>query len=119
MTAALDQKVRELDREIGDLVLSEEEEQTGVKDRGRFFRYARYDADLSQKGLEKLDAALNDAQVKQPELGEVPRVGKIPSAAVQQMDAVDQIGNLRKIGVAVAKTEVNVQRQFGSFLSAK
>jgi hypothetical protein len=30
--------------------------------------------------------------------------------------AVEQMANLRKIGVAVAKTEVNVKKHFGSFL---
>ena len=50
-------------------------------------------------------------------LHEVERVGKIPSAAVQQMDAVDQIGNLRKIGAAFAKTELEVKKHFGSFLT--
>ncbi len=100
----------EIDREIGDLVVADD-----GNDHGRFFRYARYNADISQPGLEKLDAALDENRV----LAGVPRVGKIPSAAVRKMDAVDQIGNLRKIGMAVAKSELDVQKQFGSFLTAK
>jgi hypothetical protein len=68
--------------------------------------------DLSQQGLQKLDEELDKQNV------DVPRVGEIPSAAVQQMDAVDQIGNLRKIGVALAKSELNVKKHFGSFLAA-
>ena len=100
-----------IDNELGDLVLSQEQEQT-ARSYGRFFRYARYNADLSEKGLKKLDAALN----ADFELSAVPRVGKIPPAEVQKMDAVEQMDNLRKIGVAVAKTEVNVKKHFGSFL---
>jgi patatin-like phospholipase/acyl hydrolase len=101
-----------IDNELGDLVLSQEQEQT-ARSYGRFFRYARYNADLSEKGLKKLDAALN----ADLELSAVPRVGNIPPAEVQKMDAVEQMDNLRKIGVAVAKTEVNVKKHFGSFLS--
>lgn len=100
-----------IDNELGDLVLSEEQEQT-AKSYGRFFRYARYNADLSEKGLKKLDAALD----RDKNLSAVPRVGGIPPAEVQKMDAVEQMDNLRKIGVAVAKTEVNVKKHFGSFL---
>jgi predicted acylesterase/phospholipase RssA len=100
-----------IDNELGDLVLSEEQEQT-AKSYGRFFRYARYNADLSEKGLKKLDAALD----KDKNFSAIPRVGGIPPAEVQKMDAVEQMDNLRKIGVAVAKTEVNVKKHFGSFL---
>ena len=102
----------EIDREIGNLVLPVEDEKEAAKDHGRFFRYARYNVDLSQQGLQKLDEELDKQNA------DVPRVGEIPSAAVQQMDAVDQIGNLRKIGVALAKSELNVKKHFGSFLTA-
>jgi len=103
-----------IDSELGDLVLSEEQEQAG-KSYERSFRYARYNADLSEKGLKNLDAALD----KNEKLKDIPRVGKIPPAEVQRMDAVEQMDNLRKIGVAVAKTEVNVKKHFGSFLLSK
>jgi patatin-like phospholipase/acyl hydrolase len=103
-----------IDNELGDLVLSEEQEQI-AKSYGRFFRYARYNAELSEKGLKKLDAALDADH----ELSAVPRVGKIPPAEVQKMDAVEQMDNLRKIGVAVAKTEVNVKKHFGSFVLSR
>jgi Patatin-like phospholipase len=92
----------QIDREIGDLVLSGEEEQEPSKDYGRFFRYARYNADLSQRGLDELG------------------VGDIASAAVQQIDAIDQIPNLRRIGWAVAKRDLkNMKQHFGCFLAAK
>jgi len=103
-----------IDSELGDLVLSEEQEQAG-KSYERFFRYARYNADLSEKGLANLDAALD----KNESCKDIPRVGKIPSTEVQRMDAVDQMDNLRKIGVALAKTEVSVKRHFGSFLRSR
>jgi uncharacterized protein len=89
----------EIDREMGDLVLRAEDEQAGAKDHGRFFRYARYNAGLSQKGLDKLG------------------LGDIASAAVQQMDAVDQIENLSRLGKAVAQRDVQVKAHFGPFLS--
>src|SRR5262249_23730535 len=53
----------EIDREIGDLVLPLEDEQQPAQDHGRFFRYARYNADLSQAGLEKLDARLDERRI--------------------------------------------------------
>jgi len=91
----------EIDREIGSMVLSEEEEQAGAKGQGRFFRYARYNADLSQKGIDAFGFT------------------GVSSAAVQQLDAVDQMGNLRKIGAAVAQRELNVKKHFGPFLTAR
>ena len=104
----------EIDREIGDLVLAAEDETVAPADHGRFFRYARYNADLSQNGLTKVDQKLD-----QKGLSEVERIGGIPSASVLQMDAVDQIEHLRKIGRAVAKTEVDVNKHFGRFLKVR
>ena len=89
----------EIDREMGSLVLPDKADDPGGGDHGRFFRYVRYNADLSQRGLEALG------------------VGDIPSAAAQQMDAVDQIDNLRRIGRAVAR-EVQLSH-FGAFEEAK
>ena len=93
----------EIDREMGDLVLAPEDENKEAQhDHGRFFRYARYNADLSEKGL----AALN--------------LSDIVPAAVQQLDAVDQIPNLRRIGAAVAKRDLRDFRQhLGPFLTEK
>jgi uncharacterized protein len=91
----------EIDREIGNFILPVEDEQAGARDQGRFFRYARYNADISQEGLKRLD--LDD----------------VPSAAVQQMDAVEQIPNLKRIGEAVAKRDLDVKKHFGPFLSVK
>jgi hypothetical protein len=82
----------EIDREMGNLVLPEDK-----PDHGRFFRYVRYNADLSQEGLDTL--GLND----------------IEAAAVQKMDAVGQIDNLSRIGQIVAKKEVSIG-DFGPFV---
>jgi predicted acylesterase/phospholipase RssA len=84
-----------VDREIGDLVLQE----TGTPEQeyGRFFRYVRYNADLSPDGLKMLGIDPNLAP------------------AVQQMDAVDQIQNMRQVGQAVAAAEVSLGH-LGSFV---
>jgi len=82
----------EIDREMGNLVLPAE-----TPDHGRFFRYVRYNADLSQK-------ALND-------LG----LGEIEAAAVQKMDSVGQLENLSRVGKAVAQKEISIDH-FGAFV---
>jgi patatin-like phospholipase len=82
----------EIDREMGNLVLPQE-----TPDHGRFFRYVRYNADLSQEGLK--DLGLSD----------------IEATAVQKMDAVSQIDNLARVGQAVAQKEVSIDH-FGPFV---
>jgi predicted acylesterase/phospholipase RssA len=84
-----------IDREMGDLVLADQG--TPAQEHGRFFRYVRYNADLSQDGLNALG------------------LGNIEAAAVQKMDAVGQIENLSRIGQAVAQKEVSIDH-FGSFV---
>ena len=85
----------DIDREMGNLILPSGAEH------GRFFRYARYNADLSQDGLEALG------------------MGNLKCEEVQKMDAVEQIDNLSAIGVAVAKRDVKVREHFGSFVAAQ
>ena len=82
----------EIDREMGNLILPQE-----TPDHGRFFRYVRYNADLSQKSLSDLG------------------LGDIEAAAVQKMDAVRQIENLSRVGKAVAQKEVSIDH-FGPFV---
>ena len=84
-----------IDREMGDLVLTDEG--TPAQEYGRYFRYVRYNADLSPNGLAKL--------------GIDPKL----APAVQQMDAVAQIDNMRSVGRAVAQTEVSLGH-LGSFV---
>ena len=82
----------EIDREMGNLVLPAE-----TADHGRFFRYVRYNADLSREALDGL--GLED----------------IDATAVQKMDAVEQIENLSRVGKAVAQKEVALEH-FGPFV---
>ena len=80
-----------LDREIGDLVCRA----PLTENQGRLMTYARYNADLSVAGLMSLG------------------LGEIPSEAVQSLDAVDRIDDLRRIGQAVARQQVSLGKQFG------
>ncbi len=82
----------EIDREMGNLILPAE-----TPDRGRFFRYVRYNADLSREGLDGLG------------------LDEIDTTAIQKMDAVDQIENLSRVGKAVAQKEVAIEH-FGPFV---
>ena len=81
-----------IDRELGDMIAREPLSQ----DLGRHFLYARYNADIDAEGLEKLN--LSDIDPK----------------AVAQLDSVDHIDDLRRIGRAAAK---NIDlAHFGSFV---
>jgi hypothetical protein len=84
----------EIDHEMGNLVLPAQG--STAPEATRLFRYIRYNADLSQKGLD--DLGLND----------------IEATAVQKMDAVGQIENLSRVGQMVAKNEVRIEH-FGNF----
>lgn len=89
----------EIDRELGDMIIRDN---TTLKplplsvDCGRRFIYARYNADLSAAGLAALE------------------LSGINAKEVQKMDAPANIGALRTIGKAIAKS-VNVQ-DFAPFL---
>jgi predicted acylesterase/phospholipase RssA len=91
-----------IDREIGDLI---PRDPTGEvipldHDLGRSFLYARYDADLTFTGLSRLDLA-----------------GKIDTAKVNRLDAVDAIDDLTQIGSALAR-EVHLDH-LGAFADPK
>jgi hypothetical protein len=93
----------ELDREVGDLIPRREradgtlEPIPVTEDLGRAFLYSRYNADLSEYGL----AALG--------------LPDVDPDKVAQLDAVDAMDDLRRIGRAVAeKVEAS---HFGPFLS--
>jgi Patatin-like phospholipase len=81
-----------IDREVGDLVGSAGPLQHGQK----LFTYVRYNAELTREGLD----ALGCRDVK-PE-------------AVQQMDSIDGIPDLRRVGKQVAETKV-LERHFDEF----
>jgi hypothetical protein len=74
-----------LDREVETLILSEQQETAAVLP--RLFTYMRYNAELSAEGLERL--ALGQPRVK-PE-------------QVQRMDSIEYMGDLTRVGAAVAK----------------
>jgi hypothetical protein len=83
-----------IDREIGDLIPTE----PLTTDLGRAFLYARYDADLSAAALKEIGC------------------GDIDAVAVRELDAVDRLDDLERIGKAVA---AQVKREhFGTFLGA-
>jgi hypothetical protein len=82
----------QIDRELGSLI----PDQPIDKDMGRQFLYARYNADLSQEGLEAM------------------RLGHIDSQQVRKMDSVKYLDELREVGRAAAR-EVSMAH-FGSFV---
>jgi hypothetical protein len=89
-----------LDRELGDMIPRDGQgrELPLARDLGRHFLYARYNADLSESGLDQLG------------------VSGVDGEAVRKLDAVDQVDNLFRIGQAAAK-EVQLTKQFGAFVA--
>jgi hypothetical protein len=81
-----------LDREVGDLVGSEGPLQHGQK----LFTYLRYNAELTREGLDALGC--RDIEPK----------------TVQQMDSIEGIPELRRVGARVAETKV-LERDFEGF----
>ena len=81
-----------LDREVGDLVGSDGPLQHGQK----LFTYLRYNAELTREGLDALGC--RDIEPK----------------TVQQMDSIEGIPELRRVGARVAKTKV-LEEHFEGF----
>lgn len=81
-----------IDKELHDLIPMDEEGNLELENSksDRHFSYVRYNADLSQKGLIAL--GLND----------------IDPEKVQKMDSVEYISELRKVGEAVAREQVDL-----------
>jgi hypothetical protein len=88
-------------RELGAPVTEEEIRQAPVMplstDLGRAFLYTRYNADLSQEGLEGLG------------------LGGLDAKQMQKMDAVANIPDLLKIGSEVAAQQIRLEH-FGAFV---
>ena len=79
-----------IDREVGDLI-----GKAGPA-KSKLFTYARYNAELTRSGLDKLG------------------LKEIEPETVQKLDSIEYIPQLQKVGEAVAgKVE---ERHFGSFL---
>ena len=82
-----------LDREVGDLVGSDGPLQHGQK----LFTYLRYNAELTREGLDALGC--RDIEPK----------------TVQQMDSIEGIPELRRVGARVAETKL-LERHFDGFM---
>ena len=98
----LDREIRDLTcRDAADDCSMEEwlnaESKSLEQDLGRAFLYARYNADLSSEGIDKLG------------------LSGIEPDKVQKLDAVDQMDNLLKIGTAAAR-QIDLNH-FGNFAS--
>ncbi len=93
-----------IDSELGDMIpwqRDDDGEERPIpldRDLGRAFLYARYNADLGPKGLKGL--GLDD----------------VDPAKVQQLDSVDAIADLRRVGRAVAE-QVRLEH-FGPFVAS-
>jgi hypothetical protein len=89
-----------IDSEVGDLIPRDEGgERIPLEQKlGRAFLYARYQPDLTAEGLAKLGLSGIDPE------------------AVQALDAVDRIGDLRRIGRALAARDVRME-DFGALVT--
>lgn len=90
-----------IDRELSDLIPLNADGGLLHKDTdsGKHFSYLRYNADLSQEGLEKLG------------------LGDINSEDVREMDSTRNISKMRLVGEKTAAAQVDVENHFTHFLS--
>lgn len=89
-----------IDRELGDMIPVDANGKIMhlESDASRHFTYARYNADLSEEGLEKAG------------------LGHIDSDNVREMDSTKYIPELREVGRAIGKQQVKVTEHFSSFI---
>lgn len=89
-----------IDRELGDMVPLDSSDKILPleSDANRHFSYVRYNANLTEEGLNDLG------------------VGHIESEEVRQMDSVKFIPQLREVGRAAGKKQVKVQEHLRSFI---
>ena len=92
-----------VDRELGDMIPLDAD---GIvldmeNDASRSFTYARYNADLSEAGLQKAG------------------LSHIDSDDVRQMDSVKYIPQLREVGRTIGKQQVNAEAHFCNFIPKK
>lgn len=85
-----------LDRELGDMV----SDRPLSENLGRAFLYARYDPDMTRKGLDALG------------------LGKLSPETVAKLDSVDAVDDLITIGKEYAKRSVDIGAQWGPFAAA-
>ncbi len=72
----------ELDSEVGDLIVRDQDGKPDYSSTGKAFRYVRYDADCSKKGLKKMG------------------LGHIKPESVASLDSVKGMGDLAEVGQA-------------------
>ncbi len=90
-----------IDRELGDMVPLDSDGKPLSYDSSanRHFSYVRYNADVSEKGLQELG------------------LDHIDSDDVRQMDSVKYMPQLREVGRAAGKKQVDVEQHFKSFVN--
>ena len=90
-----------IDRELGDMIpLDNDDKMLSLdSDATRHFSYVRYNANLSEEGLNEMG------------------LGHIDSDDVRQMDSVEFIGKLREVGKKVGETQVKVKEHFKNFVA--
>jgi hypothetical protein len=89
-----------IDRELGDMIPLDQERNIIPldSDANRHFSYVRYNADLSEKGLQEMGLA------------------HIDSDEVRQMDSVKHMDALREVGRVAGVQQVNVKNHFKHFI---
>ncbi|MDI9858948.1 patatin-like phospholipase family protein [Flectobacillus roseus] len=92
-----------IDRELGDMIPRDNNgnELTLDVDLGKSFSYVRYNADISQTGLNTIG------------------LGHIDSDKVSKLDSTKNISDLKQIGRIVGSTQVKVSSQFKHFIPQK
>ena len=90
-----------IDRELGDMIpLDDNDKMLSLdSDAARHFSYVRYNANLSEEGLQEMN------------------LGHIDSDDVRQMDSVEFIGKLREVGKKVGEMQVKVKEHFKNFIT--
>jgi hypothetical protein len=90
-----------IDREVGDLTpLDSAGNAIGLdSDASRHFSYVRYNADLSNEGLDEIG------------------LGHLDSDEISEMDSTRNIADLRRIGKIVGERQVKVKEHFKHFLA--
>jgi hypothetical protein len=89
-----------IDRELGDMVPLDKDGKilSLDSDANRHFSYVRYNANLSEEGLEEMGLT------------------HVDSESVRQMDSVQFIPQLREVGQRVGQMQVKVKEHFQSFI---
>ena len=90
-----------IDRELGDMIPLDGNDKilSLDSDAARHFSYVRYNANLSEEGLQEMN------------------LGHINSDDVRQMDSVEFIGKLREVGKKVGEMQVKVKEHFKNFIA--